>query len=148
MRIGVYVCHCGRNIAEKVDVEAVAAFASKIPDVVVARDYRFMCSDPGQELIRNDIRELKLDRVVVSACTPTMHRNTFMNSAAQAGMNPYCLERANIRENCSWVHEDKNDATEKAKTPGGRFNRARPPFGQLSAKEVSVTPSALVIAGA
>jgi heterodisulfide reductase subunit A len=147
MRIGVYVCHCGRNIAEKVDVAAVAEFASKIPDVVVARDYRFMCSDPGQELIKNDIKELKLDRVVVSACTPTMHRNTFMNSAAQAGMNPYCVERANIRENCSWVHGDNNDATEKAKhLVAASIARVRL-SEQLSAKEVKVTPSALVIGG-
>ena len=97
-RIGVYICHCGSNIAGTVDVEEVARFAQELDGVVVARDYKFMCSDPGQEFIKNDIKELKLNRIVVAACSPTMHEATFRRACQAAGINPYLFEMANIRE--------------------------------------------------
>ena len=114
-RIGVYICHCGSNIAGTVDVGAVADFARGLPSVVVSRDYKFMCSDPGQNLIKEDIREFGLTRVVVASCSPTMHERTFRRVCQEAGLNPYLFEMANIREHCSWVTEDKQKATEKAK---------------------------------
>ena len=147
MRIGVYVCHCGRNIAGTVNVTEVAEYAAKIPGVVMAKEYRYMCSDPGQEMIKNDIIEHQLDRVVIASCSPTMHQATFMNTVQKAGINPYQLERTNIRENVSWVHSDIDDATAKAKilisASVARIMLSNP----LSAKEVSVTPSALVVGG-
>ncbi len=114
-RIGVYICHCGANIATTVKVNEVREFISRAPGVVIARDYKFMCSDPGQELIRNDIPELKLNRVVVAACSPLMHELTFRNAALKAGLNRYLVQIANIREHCSWIHDDARQATEKAK---------------------------------
>jgi heterodisulfide reductase subunit A2 len=114
-RIGVYVCHCGTNIAGRVDVEDVARYARTLPGVVVARAYRFMCSDPGQELIRNDIRELHLERVVVASCSPLLHENTFRRACADAGLNAYHMQMANIREQVSWVTQDPVRATEKAR---------------------------------
>lgn len=112
-RIGVYVCHCGANIAATVNVKEVAEFAASLRGVVVARDYIFMCSDPGQELIRNDIKEYNLNRVVVASCSPLLHERTFRRVCGDTGLNPYLFEMANIREHCSWVHEE--GATEKAK---------------------------------
>ncbi|MCX6835168.1 MAG: FAD-dependent oxidoreductase [candidate division Zixibacteria bacterium] len=113
-RVGVYVCHCGTNIAKIVDVAKVASCAATLPGVAVARHYRFMCSDPGQELIQADIREHKLDRVVVAACSPLMHENTFRTAVAGAGLNRYHFEMANIREQVSWVTVDQQAATNKA----------------------------------
>jgi heterodisulfide reductase subunit A2 len=112
-RIGVFVCHCGQNIAKTVNVNEVSEFASHLPGVKVARNYVFMCSDPGQDMIRKDIKELGLNRVVVAACSPHMHEKTFRRVIASAGLNPYLLQIANIREHCSWVHEER--ATEKAR---------------------------------
>ena len=114
-RIGVYICHCGSNIAGTVDVTEVIEFAQSLDSVVLAREYVFMCSDPGQEIIKNDIRDFGLNRVVVAACSPTMHELTFRRVCQEAGLNPYLFEMANIREHCSWVTEDKQMATEKAK---------------------------------
>ncbi|MGC8948485.1 MAG: 4Fe-4S binding protein [Thermoprotei archaeon] len=114
-RIGVYVCHCGLNIAATVDVKAVVEYAKSLPNVVVSREYVFMCSTPGQDLIRDDIKNYKLNRVVVAACSPSMHEPTFRAVLESAGLNKYLLEMANIREHCSWVHSDKKVATEKAK---------------------------------
>jgi heterodisulfide reductase subunit A len=114
-RIGVYVCNCCTNIAKVVDCDAVCQGAADQPNVVVARTYRYMCSNPGQEMITADIREHQLDRVVVSACSPRMHERTFRRAISAAGLNPYFGEMANIREQCSWVHEDRVAATEKAK---------------------------------
>jgi len=116
IRIGVYVCHCGLNIAGSVDCEDVAEFAADLPHVVVSKDYCYMCSDPGQELIRNDIKEGKLNRVVVASCSPRLHEPTFRRVCEEAGLNKYLFEMANIREHCSWVHlRDRKRATEKAK---------------------------------
>ena len=114
-RVGVYVCHCGINIAKTVDVKAAAEYAAKLPNVVIARDYLYMCSEPGQELIRKDIKEHKLTRVVVAACSPRMHEPTFRGAVFSVGMNQYLFEMANIREQCSWVHDDRAEATAKAK---------------------------------
>lgn len=112
-RIGVYICMCGTNIAKIVDVEAVAKFASGLPNVVIAKSYKYMCSNPGQEMITQDIKENKLTRVVVAACSPNMHERTFRNALRTAGLNQYLLEMANIREQCSWVHTNPKEATEK-----------------------------------
>ncbi|MFQ6057525.1 MAG: 4Fe-4S binding protein [Anaerolineae bacterium] len=146
-RVGVYICHCGINIAATVDVEAVAEFARTLPNVTVARDYTYMCSDPGQALIKKDIEELGLDKVVVAACSPRMHEPTFRDTVREAGLNPYCLEMANIRELCSWVHEERDRATEKAaKLVAASVARASL-LEPLEEKEVDVTPAALVIGG-
>ena len=115
-RIGVYICHCGENIAGAVNVEEVRKFAEKLPDVVVARDYLFMCSDPGQEIIKEDIRKGLVNRVVVAACTPRTHEPIFRKACEDAGLNKYYFEMANIRDQCSWAHwHEKEKATEKAK---------------------------------
>ena len=115
-RIGVYICHCGLNIAGTVDCEEVARFASTLPNVIVSKDNRYTCSDQGQQLIKNDIEENNLNRVVVASCSPRLHEPTFRKTVEEAGLNKYLFEMANIREHCSWVHlNDKNEATEKAK---------------------------------
>ena len=101
MGIGVYVCECGINISSTVDVEKVASKIGKLPDVKISRHYKYMCSDPGQEIIKNDIKELNLDKVIVASCSPRMHEPTFRNTVKDAGLNPYCFEMANIREQCS-----------------------------------------------
>ncbi len=115
MKIGVYTCHCGSNIAGTVDCEAVAKWAGELEHVEISRDYKFMCSSLGQELIEDDIQEYGLDRVVVASCSPHMHEPTFRSACQRAGLNPYFFEMANIREHASWVHKDRADATEKAK---------------------------------
>jgi len=116
VRIGVYVCHCGLNIAGSVDCEEVAKFAATLPHVVLAKDNRYTCSDQGQEQIKNDIKEHKLNRVVVASCSPRLHEPTFRKTCEEAGLNKYLFEMANIREHCSWVHlHDRKAATEKAK---------------------------------
>jgi len=116
IRIGVYVCHCGLNIAGSVDCEEVAKLAATLPHVVLSKDNRYTCSDPGQELIKNDIKEHKLNRVVVASCSPRLHEPTFRRTCEEAGLNKYLFEMANIREHCSWVHlYEKEKATEKAK---------------------------------
>jgi heterodisulfide reductase subunit A len=114
-RIGVYVCHCGFNIAGTVDVKKVVEYAKSLPNVVVAKDYVFMCSEPGQDLIKADIKAHNLNRVVVAACSPSLHEVTFRTAVKEAGLNNYLFEMANIREHCSWVHHEKEKATEKAK---------------------------------
>jgi heterodisulfide reductase subunit A len=146
-KIGVYICHCGVNIAATVDVEEVTDFASKLPNVAIARNYTYVCSEPGQELIKNDIKELGLDKIVVSSCSPRMHEPTFRSTIEEAGLNPYCLEMANIREQCSWVHDDLEEATEKAKGLVAAAVAKASLLEPLEAKEFDVTPAALVIGG-
>ena len=115
-RIGVYVCHCGTNIAGVVDVEDVAKYAAALTDVVVAKNYVYMCSAPAQDMIKEDIKEHKLNRVVVASCSPRMHEPTFRKVCEEGGLNPYLFEMTNIRELCSWVHpDDPEKATKKAK---------------------------------
>ena len=114
-RIGIFVCHCGTNIAGTVDVERVVEEIKRFPDVVYATDYKYMCSDPGQKLIRERIGEDNLDSVIVAACSPAMHETTFRRTAETAGLNPYQTEIANIREQSSWVHQKQREAaTNKA----------------------------------
>ena len=144
-KIGVYVCHCGINIASVVDVDAVVEYASKLPGVVVARDYSYVCSDPGQGMIKEDIKKEKLNRVIVASCSPRMHEPTFRNTLKDAGLNPYLLEMANIREQDSWVHEDKEEATEKAKKLVEAAVVKALLLEALEEKEVDVTPSCLII---
>ena len=146
-KVGVYVCHCGINIAHTVDVEEVARAAGELPNVVVARNYIYMCSDPGQQLIQNDIRELGLNRVVVASCSPRMHELTFRRVIQEAGLNPYFLHVANIREQCSWVHPDRESATEKAKGVVGAAVARASLLKPLEDRAVQVTPAALVVGG-
>ena len=113
-RIGVFVCHCGLNIARTVDTHAVVEALREVPGVIVVDDYDYMCSDPGQQMVADAIRELRLTGVVVAACSPAMHEPTFRRAAEEAGLNPYLVEMANIREHCSWVHDDRDAATAKA----------------------------------
>jgi len=116
IRIGVFVCHCGTNIGSVVNCSSVTEFASTLPNVVYAVDNRYTCSEPGQQQIRDAIREHGLNRVVVASCSPRMHEPTFRSVLESVGLNPYLLEMANLREHCSWVHIDEPDAaTEKAK---------------------------------
>jgi len=113
-KIGVFVCHCGINIATNVDVAHAARQLAEYPGVVRAEHYQYMCSDPGQNLIKKSIEDDELDAVVVAACSPNLHLTTFRRAAQSAGLNPYLLEEANIREQCSWVHDDREKATAKA----------------------------------
>ena len=113
-RIGVFVCHCGTNIAATVDIDRVVAAAAKEPGVVHAEDYQYMCSEAGQLKVREAIKEKQLTGIVVCSCSPRMHENTFRQAAQRAGLNPYMVEIANIREHCSWIHKDREEATEKA----------------------------------
>jgi len=146
-RIGVYICMCGTNIAKIVDVEAVAKFASEIPNVVLARSYKYMCSNPGQEMISQDIKENKLNRVVVAACSPNMHERTFRSALRSAGLNQYLLEMANIREQCSWVHSDTIEATEKAKALVYAAICRVELHEELESMSVNMCPNSLIIGG-
>jgi len=146
-RVGVYICDCGANIAATVDVKAVVDDAAALPGVVLAREYKYVCSEPGQQLISQDIQEQKLERIVVASCSPRMHEATFQNAVAKAGLNPYYFAMANIREHVSWVTKDKDQATAKAK----RLVRAavlRVVLQQeLFSYQEPVTKAALVLGG-
>jgi heterodisulfide reductase subunit A len=146
-KIGVYVCHCGINIKNTVDVDAVRDYAATLPNVVLAKDYMYVCSDPGQGIIKQDIRDGKVNRVIVAACSPRLHEPTFRKTIMSEGLNPFFYEMANIREQCSWVWEDKATNTEKAKdivrATVARSNLLEP----LEEKEVDVVPETLVIGG-
>jgi len=146
-RIGVFVCHCGHNIAGVVDVKRLASELAKHPGVVFATDYIYMCSEPGQALVREKIKELNLEGVVVAACSPTLHELTFRTAGRMAGLNPYQVEIANIREQCSWVHTDGAKATAKAlKIAKNTIEKVR--FNEsLQPVMVPITPRALVIGG-
>ncbi|MBI5248264.1 MAG: hydrogenase iron-sulfur subunit [Desulfomonile tiedjei] len=148
IRIGVYVCHCGKNIGGTVRCDEVAEYARQLPGVALATDSLYTCSEPGQEQIKHDIREHQLNRVVVASCTPRLHEPTFRAACESAGLNPYLLEMANIREHCSWVHlHDKDAATEKAKDlvamAVGRAAKLMPQFEVT----VPVARKAMVIGG-
>ncbi|MBN2495059.1 MAG: CoB--CoM heterodisulfide reductase iron-sulfur subunit A family protein [Deltaproteobacteria bacterium] len=146
-KIGVYICHCGSNIAGTVDVEAVAEFAKGLGGVTLAKDYKFMCSDPGQDMLKEDIRSSGLDGVVIAACSPLMHELTFRKAALEAGLNPFLVQIANIREQCSWVTEDRALATQKAKAlVAGAVARALS-HEPLEMRRVEVQPSALIVGG-
>jgi len=147
VKIGVYICHCGLNIADIVDVEEVTKYATTLPAVVVSRNYKFMCSDPGQTMIKEDIKELGLNRVVVASCSPLMHEPTFRRAVQEAGVNPYLFEMANIREHCSWITEDHKEATEKAKALVSAAIRRVYYHQPLEIREVPVNPNTLIIGG-
>lgn len=116
-RIGVYVCHCGLNIAQSVNCPQVAETASTANDVVLSKDITYACSEPGQQEIKQDIIDNQLDRVVIASCSPRLHEPTFKQMVQDAGLNPYMMEMANLREQCSWVHmNDVENATRKAET--------------------------------
>jgi heterodisulfide reductase subunit A len=144
-KIGVYICHCGANIAGIVDVAKVVEYAKGLPAVAVARDYKFMCSDPGQDIIKNDIKEKGLNRIVVASCSPRLHEQTFRRAIAAAGLNPYLFEMANIREQCAWVHTDKEAATEKAKALVNAAVRRVYRHEPLETKKVNVNPNTVVV---
>ena len=147
MRIGVFICHCGENIGRTVDCPAVAEAAGRFPGVAYSVDNKYMCSDPGQNLVKNAIKEKNLDAVVVGSCSPHMHEKTFRKACSDAGLNPYLFEMANLREHCSWVHEDIVEATKKAidltRIAVEKAKRNDP----LEPIRVPVTKRALVIGG-
>ena len=147
VKIGVYICHCGLNIADTVDVEEVSKYATTLPSVAVSRNYKFMCSDPGQNMIKEDIKELGLNRVVVASCSPLMHEPTFRRAIQEAGVNPYLFEMANIREHCSWITEDHREATEKAKALVSAAVRRVYYHQPLEIREVPVNHDTLIIGG-
>ena len=147
VRIGVYICHCGSNIAGTVDIKELVQFAQGLPSVVVAKDYVYMCSEPGQSMIKEDIKNLKLNRVVVASCSPTLHETTFRRACQEAGLNPYLFEQANIREQCSWVTEDGDMATDKAKALVSAAVRRVYYQQPLESREVPVNPNTLVVGG-
>ena len=147
-KIGVYVCHCGSNIAGKVDVEEIAQWAGEnLDDVAVSRDYKFMCSSLGQQMIEDDIKKEKLTRVVVGACSPHLHEKTFRRACSNAGMNPYLMDLTNIREHCSWVHKDRSLATEKARALISAAVQRVKHQEPLEPMYVDVNPATLVIGG-
>jgi len=146
-RIGVFVCHCGTNIAGKVNVDEVVAFAAKLDDVVTAKEYKFMCSDPGQDLIKKSIEEQGLTRVVVASCSPLMHEPTFRNATASGGLNPFYFQMSNIREQVSWVTLKPEDATKKAKALISAAVRRVALHEPLVKTEVPVRPEVLIVGG-
>ena len=147
MKIGFYICHCGINIAGKVNVKEVAEFAQGLKNVVVARDYKFMCSDPGQELIEKDIREFGLNRVVVASCSPRLHEKTFQGVCRRAGINPYLFQMASVREQVSWVTGDRDKATRKAKTLAAAAISRVGYHRSLVSRKADVHPDVLVVGG-
>jgi len=146
-RIGVFVCHCGINIAQTVDVEALSEYTSHLNGVVVAKHYKYMCSDVGATLIKNTIKEFKLDGVVIASCSPRMHEQTFRRVANDGGVNPYRVEISNIREQCSWAHSNKEQATEKAKYLVRSAVSKALTLEPLKPSTLKVIPEALVIGG-
>lgn len=146
-RVGVFICECGTNIAATVDTVQVAEYAKTLPGVAYATNYKYMCSDPGQELIRNAIQEQQLEQVVVASCSPRMHEKTFRKAVEAGGLNPYMFEMVNIREQNSWVTHDREQATNKAqslvKMAVSKALRNKP----LQVSTVPITKKAMVIGG-
>jgi len=147
IRTGVYICRCGTNIAATVDVVQVAEYARGLDDVVVSREYTYMCSDPGQDLIKQDIREHGLNRVVVASCSPLMHEPTFRRACEEAGLNPFYFQMANIREQCSWVIDDHSRATAKASSMVAAAVRRARYHTPLHMRQVEMEPAVLVVGG-
>jgi heterodisulfide reductase subunit A len=148
LRIGVYVCHCGSNIAGVVDTGSIAEFASRLPGVVRATDTLYACADSGQNLIKEDIQKYHLNRVVVSACSVRMHEPTFRAAVAEAGLNPFLMEMANIREQCTWAHgHDREGAFEKAKDLTAAAVAKARFLTPLDMIKVPVTKRAMVVGG-
>jgi heterodisulfide reductase subunit A-like polyferredoxin len=147
-RIGVYVCHCGLNIAKVVDCKKVAEAASRFDNVITSKDIGYACSEPGQQQIKEDILELGLDRIVVASCSPRLHEPTFRQMLQSVGLNPYLLEMANLREQCSWVHMNEPDAATKKATDlvAMSVSRARLLY-PLQEETLPLTKRTLVIGG-
>lgn len=148
LRIGVYICHCGTNIAGVINPKEVVEFAQNLPDVVHATDTLYACADSGQRLIKEDIKKYNLNRVIVSACSVRMHEPTFRAAVSEAGLNPFLMEMANIREQCTWAHgHDREGALEKAKDlTAAAIAKARF-LTPLEMIDVPVTHKAMVIGG-
>ncbi len=146
-RTGVYVCHCGTNIASTVDIAGVAEFARRLDGVAIVRDHKFLCSDSGQKLIQEDIKRLGLTHIVGAACSPLMHEVTFRQVCQAAGLNPFSFQMANIRERVSWVTQDGHQATQKSKRVIAAAVRRVRHHRPLIARQVPVTPAVLVVGG-
>lgn len=148
LRVGVYVCHCGSNIAGVINPKEVVEFAEGLPDVVRATDTLYACADSGQRLIKEDIKKYNLNRVVVSACSVRMHEPTFRAAVSEAGLNPFLMEMANIREQCTWAHgHDREGALEKAKDLTASAVAKTHFLTSLDMIDVPVTQKAMVIGG-
>jgi heterodisulfide reductase subunit A len=147
IRTGFYICHCGTNIAGVVDVNAVAAYVATLPGVIVSRHYNYMCSDPGQDLLQQDIRDHSLNRIVVASCSPLLHEHTFRNATAKAGLNPFLFHMVNIREHGTWVHEDKAATTQKAMDLVRAAIHRVAHHRSLEKKQVPIHPDALILGG-
>lgn len=147
IRIGVYTCHCGTNIAATVDVKTLVASGAALPNVVVSREYKYLCSDPGQDLICQDIRDQRLNRIVVAACSPHLHEQTFRTAVAAAGLNPFFLQMVNIREHISWVHENKKEATGKAQDLLRAAVKRVALHEPLERSRIPIHPDVLVVGG-
>jgi heterodisulfide reductase subunit A2 len=145
IKTGVYICHCGTNISGKVDVEEVVRFATGLEGVALARHYAYMCSDPGQNLIKQDIQAQGLTRVVVAACTPLMHEVTFRRACSEGGLNPFLFQMVNIREHCSWVVEDSGQATLKAEGMVAAAVQRVHYHEPLQMRPVKITPHTVVV---
>ena len=148
VKVGVYVCHCGTNIAGKVDMSAVVERASKLPGVVIAREYKYMCSDPGQDLIGQDVKEFGLNRIVVASCSPHLHELTFRKATAHAGQNPYLFHMVNIREHVTWVTDDPAAATTKAQALIRAAVQRAIWHEELERRRFPVNPNVLIVGGA
>jgi heterodisulfide reductase subunit A2 len=147
IRIGYFICHCGSNIAGMVDVEAVAQYVATLPNVAVSRTYKYMCSDPGQELIQQEILEQRLNRIVVSACSPLLHEKTFRQAVEKGGLNPFYFQMVNIREHNAWVHSDRYEATRKAMALARAAIQRVPLHKPLEVKKVPINPNVLIVGG-
>ncbi len=144
-RIGVYICHCGTNIAGQVDVENVADYAAGLDNVAISRHYAYMCSDPGQALIKDDIQQHGLNRIVVASCSPLMHETTFRSACVEAGLNPFLFQMTNLREHIAWVAEDRALATSKARSLVSAAIRRVIHHTELTQRRKGVRQSALVV---
>jgi len=148
LRIGVFICECGTNIAGSVDVDKLVEDAKKMGNVVYTAKNRYMCSEPGQVEIKKAIQEEKLDRVIVAACSPRMHEPTFRQCVSAVGLNPYLVDMANIREQCSWVHmEDREAATKKARDIVKAYTARARYLEAQEETEITVKKATLVIGG-
>jgi heterodisulfide reductase subunit A len=144
-RIGVYICHCGLNIASKVDVTALEKYAATLPNVALVKSYKFMCSDPGQQLIKDDIARHTITHLVVASCSPLMHEPTFRGVLKEAGLNPYLYQMVNIREQVSWVTKDLDRATQKARLLITAAVRRVALHDALERSTVSINPNVLIV---
>ena len=148
IRIGFYICHCGHNIAAMVDCPEVAKYVGKLPGVALSRDYKYMCSDPGQELIQKDIQEFKLNRVVVASCSPLLHEHTFRSAVEAGGLNPFFFHMVNIREHDSWVHTDRAGShRRRPRRWRAPPSSASPITGRSRSRRCPIHPDVLVVGG-